>query len=156
MFMSNPFTQSVATVTVPYSASLAANTIFPAGDLVTFSKVSGPAWLSVAATGGLSGTPALSDLGTNSLVVALSENHGWSAAAVMFVAVVPTPWITATLVPQGANLMLNWSGRTAPYWVQKATNPINPVWTTIAGPLYTNRMPVLPTSSAAYYRVQGQ
>ena len=47
MFLSNPFTQAVATVSVPYVASLTANSIRPPGDTVLFAKLSGPAWLNV-------------------------------------------------------------------------------------------------------------
>ena len=156
MFNSNPFTQTVAIATVPYSASLAGNSLRPGGDTVSFAKVSGPAWLIVAADGTLSGTPAIPDIGTNSFVVSLSDTNGWSATATMYIPVVPTPWITAAITPQGHNVWLSWSGRTAPYQVQMAGSPISPVWVTITGPLYTNRMLLSPTASAAYYRVQGQ
>jgi uncharacterized repeat protein (TIGR03803 family) len=156
MFISNPFTQAVATVTVPYSASLLTNTILPTGDAVSFAKVSGPAWLTVGSDGTLSGTPALTDIGVGTFAVTLFDTNGWSANATMSIAVVPTPWITASITYQGPNLWLTWSGRTAPYQVQMAANPVTPSWTTIAGPLYTNRMLLSPTASAAYYRIQGQ
>ncbi len=156
MFNGNPFTQAVATVSVPYAASLLANSIIPGGNSITFSKLSGPAWLNVAASGALSGTPAVPDIGTNSFVVQLADTNGWSTSASMYIPVVPSPWITAALLRQGGNVWLNWSGRTPPYQVQLATNPITPVWTTITGPLYTNRMAIAPTTSAAYYRVVGQ
>ena len=44
-----------------------------AGDVVTYSRVSGPAWLSVAADGTLTGTPANSDVGQNSFGVSVSD-----------------------------------------------------------------------------------
>ncbi len=156
MFTSNPFTQAIATVSVPYSASLTANSIVGGGDPIVFSKVNGPAWLSVAGNGALSGTPAISDIGTNAFVVNLSDTNGWSVSAQMYIPVVPTPWINVSLNPQGGTLWLNWSGRTPPYQVQMTTNPITPAWTTITGPLYTNRMAITPTTGSAYYRVMGQ
>ena len=73
----------------------------------------------------------------------------------MLITVVPSPWIKAAMVRQGANLWLTWSGRTPPYQVQMATNLINPVWVNVAGPLYTNSMPLTPTATASY-RIQGQ
>jgi len=42
-------------------------------DPLTFSKVSGPAWLSVASDGTLSGTPSNSDLGLNSWTVSVTD-----------------------------------------------------------------------------------
>jgi hypothetical protein len=41
--------------------------------VLTFAKVSGPTWLSVAADGALSGTPLSSHLGDNSFVVSVSD-----------------------------------------------------------------------------------
>jgi uncharacterized repeat protein (TIGR03803 family) len=156
MFLSNPFTQAVATVSVPYVGSLTANSILPSGDTVLFAKLSGPAWLNVGADGALSGTPAVSDIGTDTFTVSLSDTNGWSCAATMRVTVVPSPWITAAIVRQGANLWLTWSGGTAPYQVQMATDLMNPVWVSITGPMTTNSMPLAPAAAAAIYRIQGQ
>jgi uncharacterized repeat protein (TIGR03803 family) len=156
MFLSNPFTQAVAAVTVPYAASLTANSVRPSADTVFYSKLSGPAWLSVASNGDLSGTPAISDIGTNTFIVSLFDNYGWSCAATMYVSVVPSPWITAAIVHQGGNWWLTWSGRTPPYQVQTAADLSNPVWVNIGGPVYTNSMPLLMLNGAAYYRIQGQ
>ena len=149
MFLSNPFTQAVATVGVPYAASLTANSIRPPGDTVLFAKLSGPAWLNVGSDGTLSGTPAVSDIGTNTFTVSLFDTNGWSCAATMSVTVVPSPWIKAAMVRQGANLWLTWSGRTAPYQVQMATDLQNPVWVNITGPLTTNSLLLPPTAAAA-------
>ena len=156
MFLSNPFTQAVATVDAPYAASLAANSIRPAGDTVLFAKLSGPAWLNVGSDGTLSGTPAISDIGTNAFTVSLFDNNGWSCAATMWVTVVPSPLIKAAIVRQGSNLLLSWSGRTPPYQVQMATDLNNPVWVNITGPLNTNSMSLAPMAAAAMYRIQGQ
>ena len=156
MFLSNPFTQAVATVDAPYAASLAANSIRPAGDTVLFAKLSGPAWLNVGSDGTLSGTPAVSDIGTNVFAVSLFDTNGWSCAATMRVTVVPSPLIKAAIVRQGPNLLLSWSGRTPPYQVQMATDLNNPVWVNITGPMNTNSMTLAPTAAAAMYRIQGQ
>ena len=155
MFLSNPFTQAVATVSLPYAGSLNFNCIRPGGDTVQFAKLSGPAWLNVAADGTLSGTPTVPDIGTNTFTVSLSDAGGWSSAATMFITVLPSPWITASLVRQGPNFALTWSGRTAPYQVQMATNLVNPNWVTITAPLYTNSLALTPVGTA-YYRIVGQ
>lgn len=156
MFLSNPFTQSVATVSVPYAASLTANAIRPASDTVLFAKLGGPAWLSVGSDGTLSGTPAVSDIGNNVFTVSLYDAYGWSCAATMSITVVPSPWIRAAIVRQGTGLMLTWSGRSAPYQVQMATDLRNPVWVNITGPLTTNSLPLAPAAAGAMYRIQGQ
>ena len=156
MFLSNTFTQAVATVGVPYSASLTANSIRPPGDNVLFTKLSGPAWLNVASSGALSGTPAVPDIGTNTFTVSLFDATGWSCVATMRVPVVPSPLIIASIVRDGPNLWLTWSGRTAPYQVLRATDLRNPVWVNLTGPVYTNSMLLAPTSAAAMYRIQGQ
>jgi uncharacterized repeat protein (TIGR03803 family) len=155
MFLGNPFTQDVATVGVPYGGSLATNSIRPPGGTVLFAKLDGPAWLNVDSDGTLSGTPALSDLGTNTFTVNLSDTNGWACAATMRIPVVASSCITASIVRQGATLWLTWFGRTPPYQVQMATDLANPVWVNVTGPLNTNSMP-LTTTGAAFYRIQGQ
>lgn len=47
---------------------------------MTFSKVSGPAWLSVAANGALSGTPGAGDIGLNSFTVQVDATGGSDTA----------------------------------------------------------------------------
>ena len=46
------------------------------GDTLTFSKLSGPAWLNVAANGTLSGTPCGSDYGANKFTVRVTDATG--------------------------------------------------------------------------------
>jgi len=73
----NPISKAGADEGTAYSSSLAADAIDPnAGDTLTFSKVSGPAWLNVAANGNLTGTPSASDSGANQWVVRASDNNG--------------------------------------------------------------------------------
>ena len=154
IFLANPLTQAVATVGLPYSASLSTNAATPAGDVLTFVKVSGPAWLSVAADGTLSGTPAVADIGANIFTVSLADTNGWSSTASMTITVVPLPSISITA--QGTNLVLNWSGGQPPYSVQMATGLASPAWQTIAGPMTSTTLLVTPTNAAAFYRIQGQ
>jgi len=151
LFLSNPFTQASGTATAPYSASLSTNAVTPAGDVLTFAKVSGPAWLSVAPDGTLSGTPALGDIGGNMFVVSLADTNGWASAATMSISVVPLPSIS--LSTQGTNIVLSWSGGQPAYSVQMATDLTGPAWQTIAGPMTNTTLLVAPTNRAAFYRV---
>jgi hypothetical protein len=71
---SNPVNEAAATEDSAYSSTLADDaTDVDAGASLTFSKVSGPTWLSVAANGALSGTPSNSDVGANSWTVSVSD-----------------------------------------------------------------------------------
>jgi autotransporter-associated beta strand protein len=51
------------------------------GDTLTYSKIGGPAWLNVAANGTLSGTPTLSNTGTNYFTVGVQDAAGPRAFA---------------------------------------------------------------------------
>lgn len=88
-FVTNPFTKSAARVDAPYSGTLADTASDPNGDPITFSKQSGPAWLSVAANGALSGTPSAADIGTGVFVVRAHDPGGLFSEATMNVAVQP-------------------------------------------------------------------
>ena len=68
-FLANPFALAAASAGLAYTGTVATNAMDPDGYAISFAKVSGPAWLSFATDGGLSGTPASTDLGVNSFVV---------------------------------------------------------------------------------------
>ena len=154
LFLSNPFTQASGTATAPYSASLSTNAVTPAGDVLTFAKVGGPAWLNVATDGTLSGTPALADIGANVFTVSLADTNGWSSTATMVISVAPLPLISITA--QGTNSVLSWTGGQPPYSVQMATDLAGAAWQTIAGPMTNTALLVAPTNIAAFYRIQAQ
>jgi len=156
LFLSNPFTQASGTATAPYAASLSTNAVTPAGDVLTFAKVGGPAWLNVATDGTLSGTPAVTDIGANVFTVSLADTNGWSSTATMTITVVPAPLLASLSVSQGTNLVLNWSGGQPPYSVQMATDLAGAAWQSIAGPMTNTTLLVTPSNAAAFYRIQGQ
>ncbi len=64
---------------------------WPASEVLTFTKTSGPAWLSVGADGTLSGTPSPSDAGTNTWVVRVTDSGGLFAETTLTVFVVAKP-----------------------------------------------------------------
>jgi hypothetical protein len=73
-FTSNPIVKNNAPVGISYSgASLADDALDDNGDILSFAKVSGPGWLSVASNGALSGTPSESRVGLNNFVVSVSD-----------------------------------------------------------------------------------
>jgi hypothetical protein len=63
-----------------------------AGDVLTFTKTSGPAWLSVAPDGQLSGVPGLGDGGLNSFVVRVTDSENFFAETTLEITVTLTPW----------------------------------------------------------------
>ena len=84
-FTTSPLVKS-AVLGQAFTASLAADTIDPnPGDTVTFAKIAGPSWLSVASNGSLSGTPAVADAGANTFTIRLTDQHGVFADASLVV-----------------------------------------------------------------------
>jgi hypothetical protein len=79
-FTSDPINEISADEDVAYSSSIADDASDPESDPMTFSKVSGPTWLSVASNGDLSGTPGTSDVGANVFTVQVDATGGSDTA----------------------------------------------------------------------------
>ena len=82
-FTIDPFTLANGRATVGYTSSILGSATDPNGDSISYSKVSGPAWLSVASNGALSGTPGFGDMGLNSFTVQASDGSGGSDTATL-------------------------------------------------------------------------
>lgn len=95
-FTGDPVIKSGGYVGQAYSDSIASNATNAAGGTLTFSKIDGPAWLTVAAGGALSGTPGTYDLGVNTFTVRVVNSGGAESIARMTIAVAP-------LTPQAWN-----------------------------------------------------
>jgi len=79
-----------ARVGVAYNSTIADAVSDPdSGDTLTFSKIEGPAWLTVADNGDLTGTPAKDDKGTNEFVVSVEDDAGARDMAMLFIFVKP-------------------------------------------------------------------
>jgi hypothetical protein len=87
-FTSDPIVKTNATQGLAYSGSIAGNASDVDADPLTFAKTSGPAWLSVASSGSLSGTPGSADVGLNSFTVSVSDGRGGSDIAALPITVV--------------------------------------------------------------------
>jgi hypothetical protein len=94
-FIASFFTMSNANAGASYGGTISTNASDLNGDLLTFSKVSGPAWLNVAANGSLSGTPANSDANTNTFLVSVRDSGGLSNTATLFIYVNGAPAFVA-------------------------------------------------------------
>jgi subtilisin-like proprotein convertase family protein len=91
LFSADPIGKSAASVNGVFSGSLSGNASDPNGQALTFSKVSGPSWLSIAADGTLSGTPQLADLGLNRWAVQVSSSGGTDTAILLIDVTAPGP-----------------------------------------------------------------
>jgi hypothetical protein len=116
-FNADPLAKPYATANVPYAASLAADvTDTNASEVLTFTKLAGPAWLSVAASGALSGTPTLADLGTNNFSLRVTDSTGFSDDALVrwFVWNPAPPGLSAGLA--GAGFQMQLTGTTGQHY----------------------------------------
>jgi hypothetical protein len=103
-FTVDPINKPNATVDVAYSDSIAGSaTDEDAGDTLTYSKVSGPAWLSVAANGDLSGTPGAGDVGANSWTVQVDDGNGGTDTATLNITVDAAPNLPPTFTVDPIN-----------------------------------------------------
>jgi len=95
VFTADPLKKADASVDEAYVGSLAGNVEDP-GDVLTFAKIEGPAWLMIDGAGALTGTPTSSDVGVNWVTVGVTDEAGATTMAKMQFAVVddappPTP-----------------------------------------------------------------
>lgn len=107
VFSPSPLAMRSATVGNAYTAALASFVTSSAGGALTFSKTAGPAWLTVAANGALSGTPAAGDLGANSFSIQVTDPvSALSSTATVNLAVLPAGGpVTKVAIVRDAN---NW------------------------------------------------
>jgi hypothetical protein len=93
-FNVNPLTLARVNAGQAYSGTVATNTSDLNGDALTYAKVSGPAWLNVAANGSLSGVPADIDASTNAFVISATDTGGLSNTLTLFIYVNGAPSFT--------------------------------------------------------------
>jgi hypothetical protein len=155
-FLSDPFTGPAVTVGQLYSATVATQAVDPnANTTLTFSKLSGPSWLSIGPDGSLSGVPSAQDLGTNSFTVKVADASGLNGMATMYVSVLPVSPLQIQTQIQSNLLYLTWSGGNPPFQVQSSTNLSAGPWQNV-GAAFTNRTwTAVPTSTMAVFRVLG-
>jgi murein DD-endopeptidase MepM/ murein hydrolase activator NlpD len=89
-----------------YSGSIAKDAFDPDDDPVTFSKISGPAWLNVSSTGELSGIPGEGDAGENSFVVGVEDDREGSDEATLNIFIFPFDENPVVLNPMADLILL--------------------------------------------------
>jgi hypothetical protein len=153
-FVSDPFVAPPVVVGQPYSNSITAQASDPnPGTTLTFSKLSGPEWLSVLADGTLSGVPSLGDIGTNIFSVGVTDPGGLSSTATMNVPVVAQQGIHLQVSSQPNSLVLTWSGGSASFQVQVSTNLSGTTWQNLGAPTTSGSFNLTPVGSTAFFRV---
>ncbi len=118
VFAVNPISRPNAAQNLSYTGTLAATASdMDAGATLTYAKVSGPAWLSIAANGAFSGTPTSSDLGLNTFTVSVSDGIAPAVTATLNLTVV----VSRTLFSSGS---IAWN-TTATNWGTVTAGPYN-------------------------------
>jgi len=155
-FASNPFNAPGISVGQVYSESITNQATDPnPGALLTFSKVSGPAWLHVSANGQILGTPSAADVGTNSFSVSVTDTEGLASTATMNLVVMPELSAPSLTISLSSNLLsLTWAGGNPPFQVQTSTNLAAGNWQNLGQPTTNRTLVVTPDSDYAGYRVQ--
>jgi beta-glucanase (GH16 family) len=134
VFTADPINKPSADENVAYSDSIAgAATDADAGDTLTYSKISGPAWLTVAADGTLSGTPSVSDAGANAFTVKVEDAALASDTAPLSITVeTASEPPTMSVQLSGLNLEILWPTSAAAMSLYGTTNLLPPVvWSSV-------------------------
>lgn len=91
VFQADTLVKADGQVDAPYADSLADDVMYYDASMLIFSKISGPAWLTVGPDGSLSGTPLESDLGLNSFSIQAADGINPPVQAALRVNVVAAP-----------------------------------------------------------------
>jgi autotransporter-associated beta strand protein len=123
-FPTDPINLS-GTVGLAFSSQLVASDT-DVGETLTYSKISGPTWLTVSPSGALGGTPTNADLGTNNFTVRVTDSLGATADATVVVTVTNITVFNYNGTTNRATPGLGWS--TDPDW---SAVPVSGIDTTL-------------------------
>jgi hypothetical protein len=159
-FNADPFTESGALLGVPYSSTLADNVIDTnANESLLFSKLSGPAWITVATSGNLTGMPGPGDLGTNTFTVRVIDSTGFTADATGRIFVATPPVIVPDATVAGGTLSFQFSGLLSQHYRVEFTAvlPASGPWQVLTDIVWLAESPFTvidpTTSTQRFYRV---
>jgi len=107
-FTTDPIIEIDATQDAAYSSTIADDASDLESDPMTFSKVSGPAWLTVASDGTLSGTPTNGDVGLNVFIVQVNATGGADSATLNITVNATATW-TQVLYDDFENGYVYWT-----------------------------------------------
>lgn len=155
-----------ATVGVAYSGSIADTASDPDvayGDVLSFAKVSGPGWLTVATNGALAGLPTAADMGSNAFTVSVTDSEVLCATGALDLTVLPAepaspPLLHLQTDAGNASLQISWPPTYVSYHLEGQTNPsgagLSSNWWPLGG-MVSNRIsvPVEPNIGSAFFRL---
>ena len=124
LFTTDPITGTPARATVPYTGNISSFADDPDGDPLSFSKVSGPEWLTVATDGTLGGTPDLTDMSLNSFVVQVLDTGDGVDTATLNIQVND---------PDGNNLNPSATDQIRLVWLDDPTSTVTVAWKQTSG-----------------------
>jgi hypothetical protein len=102
-------------------------------ETLTYSKVSGPAWLTVYSKGRLGGKPGAADVGLNSWTVQVSDGNGGIGTAILEIAVLSAIPPAMNIQVSGDNLEVFWPSSYTTYSLYSSTNLVPPVsWSSVS------------------------
>lgn len=146
----------------PYAATIAGSAIdTDAGDSLTYRMISGPAWLSVAPGGAISGTPAPANVGTNNFLVSVFDIGGLTSSTTLTIYVAPAIEMTPTnlvwSVAGGTNLNLSWPAGYIGWTLESNSVGLTATgsWYAVSGSSSTNQisLPIGTSASNVFYRL---
>ena len=137
----NPITGGNASEDEPYSGSIASSASDEdAGGSLSFAKIEGPAWLSVAANGALTGTPANSDVGTGIFTVSVSDGIAPPATTTLIITVTNTNdapvWTNNPVTGAGASEGTAYVGQTLAGQATDADEGDSITFSKVSGPAW--------------------
>ncbi len=140
-----------ASVGVVYAQTLVGTATDADSDPLTFAKGPGPGWLTVAANGALSGTPAAGDLGTNSWGISVTDGTRFDVATLTIVVTPASPTLLLDSSLPG-QIKLTWTG--SDFVLQQNADLSNPGgW--VNAPTGTNMPAILTLGSGnVFYRLK--
>ena len=161
-FTSDPLTKAVAIPGSAYAASLAGDVIDTnANEFLAFTKLSGPAWLSVAPGGTLSGVPSNLDAGSNLFSARVTDSTGFTDDALVRVLVWNPAPPTLSINLAGSNVSLQLQGAVGQHYQIEVAPSVPPgnSWQTLldipALPFSPHTLLASVTNVQRFYRAVG-
>jgi hypothetical protein len=102
----NPIAKTQQSPDILFSGSMEGDATDPEGDMLTFTNLNGPAWLTVFSDGTLAGTPENGDTGLNSWEIQIDDGYGGTDTTTLEINVADTDysvWIVASNGLSGAD-----------------------------------------------------
>lgn len=155
-FIQNTFTKLGGAGGSGYSGSIAMDANDPnASDTLTYSKVSGPAWLTIAPDGSLSGTPQNSDAGMNTFVVQVADIGGLTANATMHIFIVSLAVPELHMLRGSSDLTFTWPTTHVGWTLEYSPNLLPGSWIEVIGSEEHSSavLPIIPNALQGFYRL---